>query len=586
MLPRLPLLDLQWVVVNGPITPPARPVQPVATARHAPLSSPLFRCCDFELNILHITIPTGGREVGSKGGLCCQLSDRHEQCLCLRVRLPGPWTHHGWQGVSDQRKVSEEASIRLTNIAICTIYLLPHLIADSSATEHIPLPIFRPVFCFLQQLAHTLWCPCWGTPWGESVRAGDSAAGRSTGDCRSGAAYRASGTTNSSQVRLNTTNTTRNQHRKRKRKDDDENEPPDRIQKPNPSQIPCPFACPFYLHDRHEWCNCLRNYTLNRIVDVRLHLLRVHLLAPQCPLCGEEFEDDAAQSDSAEDRCNAHIELQICQPLPSPPPARHGLTRDQFEAVRLIAGRRNGRRVADPHAEKWFEMWDIIFPNSPRPISPYINDHPDVQRIMDMNHNILAGEQWRGLTLPTRGSSPSLQNASRSTIMTITERLTALYRGMYREPNGQAPAAVASTVAETPVTSSMGDSLQQRHSWELMSAPGLPAQATEDPLPPVHPATANTGHDQWTLPQTHEYLSSDARSHNNNILAQSLSPFESDPGFSMDTHIADSIFSFQDVADLPDPPARPGSPSQFFNNDYGSSTSEFWGHPGDTADEA
>lgn len=492
--------------------------------------------------------------------------------------------------------MSEEASIQLTNIAICTIYLLqvPHLITNTSGPEHISLPIFRPVSCFLQQLAHSLWCPHWGTPWGESVRAGESAAGRSTGNCRPGAAHRASGTTNSSKVRLNTTNTTRKQQKKRKRQDDDENEPPDRIPKLDPSEFSCPFACPFYLHDPYEWCNCLRSYTLNRIVDVRLHLTRVHLLAPQCPLCGQEFQDD--QSGSAEDRCNEHIEQQTCTPLPSPPPARHGLTRDQFEAVRAIAGHRSGRRGADSAKEKWFEMWDIIFPGTPRPLSPYIRDHADIQRINDMNRAIFAGEQWRELT-PTAGESSP---ATRRMYMAIADRFLAIYRRMYPEPNQQAPGAPASTVAATPVTSSMGDSMQQGNGWEFVSAPSQPAPATENPLPSVPPATATAapGHGQWMLQHTHGHLSSTGPPHNNNDtmarMNQPLSLLEpSGPGFSMnapipdfsmDTNIPD--FTLQDFEDPLQTPGRSGSPSQVFSTDYELNTSGFWGRLGDSDDEA
>lgn len=254
-------------------------------------------------------------------------------------------------------------------------------------------------------------------------------------------------TTSSADCRLNTAKTDGDQRRKRRRKDDDERAPPEQIPKDS-EQFSRPFACPFYLYNRHRWHNCLRNYTLNRIVDVRLHLSRAHALGPRCPICFEEFRDDPAEPLSADDRFNAHIQLQTCQPLPSPPPSRDGLTRDQFEAVRAVGGRRNGRNAADPAAQKWFEIWDIIFPNVPRPVSPYINDHPDIQRIKDMNDDIFAGEHWRNLT---RGSSPSLENASRNTIRTITERLLTFYR-LYQDPSRQ----VTSQSEEIPEYSGPG----------------------------------------------------------------------------------------------------------------------------------
>lgn len=481
----------------------------------------------------------------------------------------------------------EEAPNILANIVICSIYLFLHIIVYSRATTHISLPIFRPILCFLQELARVLWCLYGGAPWGESVRAGEPAAAPSTGSCRSGAAHRACRTTNSAKARLNTTSTTRKQDRKRKRREDDEKGPPEQMQKVDTGQNSSPFACPFYLYDRHQWHNCLRNYTLNRIVDVRLHLTRAHALPPQCPICGEEFTEDSARSGSADDRFDAHVQLQTCQPLSSPPPPRHdrGLTRDQFESVRIVGGRRNGRRATDPAAEKWFEIWDIIFPWRPRPVSPYINDHPDVQRIRDMNDDILAGEQWRDLTAPTRGSSPSLQNVSRSTIVTITERLLAFYRRRYPGPNRPATEGPA----HTPVTGSTNDSLQQP--WEVVSAPSQPSQpsqVTQDPVQSAPSATAAMGPDQWTFQQTHGYPASGGRSHDITVpqtnqpqmnqpqMNQSLYPFESDLSFFTATQDSGHIFSIEDGDDTFELTSRPGSPSQFLN-DFGPSTSGYWG---------
>lgn len=474
--------------------------------------------------------------------------------------------------------MSEEASIPLTSIIICIIYLLPRFLAYSGGTAHISFPIFRPVFCFLQRLSSILWCLYWGAPWGETVRAGEPAAGPPAGGCRSGAVHRACGTANSAGARLNTTNTAKHQRRKRKRREDDEKGRPEQIPKLDAGQSSSPFACPFYLYDRHEWHNCLRNYTLNRIVDVRLHLQRAHSLAPQCPICGEEFKEDSAERGSADDRFSAHVQLRTCQPLPSPPPPRHGLTRDQFETVRAIATRRNGRRGTDPAAEKWFEIWDIIFPATLRPLSPYINDHPDVQRIRDMNNDILAGEQWRELTLPTRGSSPSLQHVSRNTIITITERLVAFYRRMSQHPDQAVPEAVSNTTAaDTPVISSTDDSLQQPQDWEVVSAPSQPAQAIGAPFP-QHPAAAAaaaaaaTGQNPWIFQPTPGYSPSGGQSHNNfNNTAQMdrpLSPFASAMGYLTDVpDLPDSILDFPDVDDHLEPPAGSGSPSRFFSND-------------------
>jgi hypothetical protein len=357
-----------------------------------------------------------------------------------------------------------------------------------------------------------------------------------------------------------------NQRGKRKRGDDDEKKPSKQKPKLDSDQCPTPFACPFYLHNRHEWHQCLRNYTLNRIVDVRLHLLRVHLLAPQCPSCGKEFKGR-----SAEDRFNAHIQLRNCQSLPSLPPARHGITGDQLEAMRTKATHRTGPHVQDPAAAKWFEMWDIIFPTIARPASPYIREHPDVQRTTDMNELIFSGEGWRDVIVPTRESSPSLQNASRSTVVAIADGLVARYRRLYQDLDRPTPEVASNTVAGTPMSSSMDASLPHSQGWEVLPSNSQPVQATGDPLPPGHPAT---GPDQWMFQQTHGDLSSDGRSQNNPMApgSQSLSPFSYDPYFLTDAQIQGSTGDFPDDGFLGTLVA-PGSPSQCFMDNYGSSSS-------------
>ncbi|KAH8760494.1 hypothetical protein F5883DRAFT_140722 [Diaporthe sp. PMI_573] len=361
-------------------------------------------------------------------------------------------------------------------------------------------------------------------------------------------------------------NTMSNQRGKRKRGDDDEKKPSKQKTKLDSDQCADPFACPFYLHNRYEWHTCLRNYTLKRIVDVRLHLLRVHLLAPQCPTCGHEFKGD-----SAEDRCNVHIQLRTCQPLPLPLPSRHGVTGDQLEDIRTIATRRPDRRVKDPAAAKWFEMWDIIFPSSARPASPYNTEQPDVQRTRDLNELILSSERWRDVIIPTRESSPSLQNASRSTVAAIAHGLEASYRRIYRDLDRPTPEVASNTVADTPMSSSMDASLPPSQGWEVLPSSSQPVQATEDPLPPGHPAT---GPDQWMFQQTHGYLSSDRRSQNNPMApgSQSLSPFPSDPYFLTDAQIQGSTGDFPDD-DFLGNLVEPGSPSQCFMDNYGSSSS-------------
>jgi hypothetical protein len=485
--------------------------------------------------------------------------------------------------------VITDASIIFVNFLIFVLYLASHLTVYWNSTANVSLPILRPLYRFLQQLATALGCPYWGAQWGVSVHAGDTAAGAPAGHCRSRPVPMTSGASNSAKAHLNAVETTR---RKRRRRDDDEESPPSQNTKPDSGQPSSQFACPFYLHNRHQWRNCLRNYTLNRVVDVRLHLLRVHLLSPQCPSCGREFKGD-----SAEDRCNAHIQLRCCQPLPLPLPARHGVTGDQLEAMRAIATRRTGRRVLDPAAAKWFDMWDIIFPGTAHPASPYITEHPDVQLTIDMNDLVFSGEEWRNVIAPTRESSPSLRNMSRSTLAAVAQGFEAVYRRLlHRNQDRPTSPEVASNTAAadrltTPVGNSM-DTFHHSHGWEILPSASQTAQASRDPVPlsTERPAIGAAGTDPWAFQPAHEQHSSVGLSHNTLVAqeSQSCPPFSPESHFFTDAQIqaSDLDFPIPDEFLASGTSARPGSPSQFFTN-YGSNPSGFWGHPDtDAADTA
>lgn len=329
-------------------------------------------------------------------------------------------------------------------------------------------------------------------------------------------------------------NKTGARRRKRWGHDDDEEGSSEEVKKLGTRRSSRTFACPFYLYDRLEGHNCLRNHTLNRIADVRTHLLRSHSLPPQCPSCGEVFDEDSAGSGPDEDRFDEHVKLHTCQALPTPPRPRRGITRDQFDAVQKSARRGPGWHTKDPPAEKWFEIWDIIFPGTPRPVSPYLTEHPDVQRIRDMNDAIFSGHQWRDLTFSARGSSPTRQNVSRKTLMTIAEDFVELYRQIYQDQNrpGHEPAD-NDLVADTSVISSMDRSPQEHWARVHTVAPSDPLRAIQDPVPSGHPATATGTHDQWMIQQTRGYSSSHDRSPIDKMASSSTSSssFAYDPGF-------------------------------------------------------
>lgn len=116
------------------------------------------------------------------------------------------------------------------------------------------------------------------------------------------------------------------------------------------------FACPFYKHDPIAHRSCIFRHTSTKTNYVKQHLRRHHLQPRHCPICGEKF--------GAESEKNDHIRSSTCEQQEF---QHAGLTESQREQIEQIP------RSEQPE-ERWYKMWDIIFPGEPRPASPYIRD--------------------------------------------------------------------------------------------------------------------------------------------------------------------------------------------------------------------
>ncbi|OTA61252.1 hypothetical protein K449DRAFT_423205 [Hypoxylon sp. EC38] len=116
------------------------------------------------------------------------------------------------------------------------------------------------------------------------------------------------------------------------------------------------WACPFYLHNGQENWRCL-DFKLKRIVDVRQHIYRKHVLPIHCPICGVEFANEYLRVE--------HINASYCQQRQF---NLSGATADQLVAMSRAA--RDGTASTDE--ERWFEIWHILFPGIPEPESPRV----------------------------------------------------------------------------------------------------------------------------------------------------------------------------------------------------------------------
>lgn len=116
------------------------------------------------------------------------------------------------------------------------------------------------------------------------------------------------------------------------------------------------LACPFVKKDPLHYRACYKQ-VITKISYVKQHLSRHHRTPIYCPVCMEDFENE-------EDR-NAHTQLLSCQVRPRP----------QWEGVSETQKRQLQKKVPTKMSEKeqWFTIWDVIFPELPRPQSPYID---------------------------------------------------------------------------------------------------------------------------------------------------------------------------------------------------------------------
>ena len=119
------------------------------------------------------------------------------------------------------------------------------------------------------------------------------------------------------------------------------------------------LACPCYKYNPIRYLYCLHTNHLTETSYVVSHLLRcaMHPAQPiHCPTCGEVFE--------TQDAADQHIVLRSCDRREF---HHEGLKADQRNALRQIPKNLN-------QVERWFRIWDIVYPNSPRPASPYVDE--------------------------------------------------------------------------------------------------------------------------------------------------------------------------------------------------------------------
>ncbi len=122
------------------------------------------------------------------------------------------------------------------------------------------------------------------------------------------------------------------------------------------------YACPFFKMDSHKHRECAR-YEFRRVKDVKQHLNRKHQKTDlYCPRCFAIFP--------FVDERDEHIRHVSCPPRDDRPQF-DGISEEQRKQLNHSSKR--GVSATD----QWFEMWDVVFPNTLRPRSCYMGNYAE-----------------------------------------------------------------------------------------------------------------------------------------------------------------------------------------------------------------
>ncbi|KAI0552900.1 hypothetical protein F4679DRAFT_28524 [Xylaria curta] len=136
--------------------------------------------------------------------------------------------------------------------------------------------------------------------------------------------------------------------------EDEEKEPPPR-KRVEQLKEDALLACPFVKWKPLSYRSC-HKYIMKDIRRVKQHLRRNHMRPLYCPTCWETFK--------VEETFYSHIEGRSC--LPKPKRELEGVTSTQQGLLEHKADRKLSR------SDQWYAIFSILFPDSPRPRSAYL----------------------------------------------------------------------------------------------------------------------------------------------------------------------------------------------------------------------
>jgi len=116
------------------------------------------------------------------------------------------------------------------------------------------------------------------------------------------------------------------------------------------------LACPFYKREPLKYPACSKSFW-QKVHRVKEHIYRKHMEPRRCPRCQQTFETDDGIADHLRSDIPCSKEPEVEWP---------GITLAQRVKLSARPPRNESRE------DQWFRMWDIIFPSTLKPQSPYL----------------------------------------------------------------------------------------------------------------------------------------------------------------------------------------------------------------------
>ncbi|TPX11650.1 uncharacterized protein E0L32_007629 [Thyridium curvatum] len=243
------------------------------------------------------------------------------------------------------------------------------------------------------------------------------------------------------------------------------------------------LACPFYKHNSMHHMGCAR-LRLTRIRDVKQHLSRRHRRPLHCPVCGETFQESK--------HCESHIRARNCQKPPG------GFVFEGVSESQSIALARRVNRSLKEH-EQWYTIWEILFPESHKPESPYLSTAFEETFTMVNEYWKHQGMDFLDRHIPSSSICTVSGNDLRSMVLEAVETVLAQFLDCSRSNINQDGNPTSSGDPVPAATREIEDTLASR-AYSLPTQYKSPWMSTSDlvihnlhSLSQSHPGFGSTG---------------------------------------------------------------------------------------------